>query len=184
MKEKIKNNILTISIFYSVIVIVLMIFNLSNIVVSVELHMPDKNIDKISEYKKRVALLEKNGCTDVINKIINYYEETSYDGEVNIKKIYNIYEEGFLSYFMDVKDNCNLTDEIMDKYNFQSKFLSAAIQPDEIAQRYMFQYELSFKDLLNRDIAEANLNNIEYTIRKNLELEIIKILIEVEESNE
>ena len=98
--------------------------------------------------------------------------------------LYNIYDEGFLSDFMDVKDNCNLTDEIMDKYNFQSKFLSAAIQPDEIAQRYMFQYELSFKDLLNRDIAEANLNNIEYTIRKNLELEIIKILIEVEENHE
>ena len=51
MKENIKKILFIISIFYSVVLIVLMLFNMSNMVMSVDLHDTEDNKIKINEYK-------------------------------------------------------------------------------------------------------------------------------------
>jgi len=178
MKEKIKNQVFAISIFYSVVILVLMISNITSAVTSIELYDSEENRNKLNEYKKEIATLNQNECTTTINKIVKYYENTSYNGKIELKDIYNI-EEGFLSYFGEMKDNCNLTDEQLKKYNLSNKFISSTIHQEEIFTKYYFQYELNFSDNLNRTIIEPTLYNIEYEISKNTQLEIISILLDI-----
>lgn len=180
MKEKIKNILFIISIFYSVVIIISMIFVTTNMVDSVDLSDTRENKSKLKEYKEQVSLLEENKCTKIINKIIKHYEETSYDGSVNIKEMFDYdFDNSLLSFYGDVKESCNISDEDAKKYNLPSKFVAASIQRDELYQRYYFQYELNFMDIYMRDIGQAVLSGIEYNINRTNILEIISDLIEI-----
>ena len=180
MKNNIKNTVFTVSIFYSIIIIILMIITLCNLVTKVELHDSKENKSKLVEYKEKLNTLDENKCTLVIKDIINHYEQTSYDGFVNIKDMY-VYdnENSILSYYIKAKEACNITKEIETEYNLPSKFITSSIQRDETYQRYLFQYELKFTDFYTRLIAEAYIIPIEYEINRTNELEIIENLIEI-----
>lgn len=180
MKGKIKNILFIISIVYSVIIIVLIINTASNLVSTIELHDSDENRNKLHEYKQQVSLLEQNSCTEVINKIINHYEETSYDGEVNLREMYEYdFDNSLLSYYSQAKENCKFSEVDEKKYNLPTKFLTSSIQRDEIYQSYYFQYELRISDYITRLIVDPLLSGVEYQISKNMELEIIAALIEI-----
>lgn len=178
MKDKIKSQVFAISIFYSVIVIFLMISSLTSVTTSIELYDSEQNKTKLTEYKNEIATLNQNECTSTINKIVSYYENTSYNGKVKLRDIYNI-EEGFLSYFGEMKDNCHLSEEQLKKYNLSNKYISTTIHQEEMFIKYYFQYEMNLKNKSNREIIEPILNNIEYEIIKNTQLEIISILIDI-----
>ena len=183
MKEKLKFYLFASSIFYSITILLLIIFNISNSVTSIELFDSIENINKLNEYKKEVTLLEQNSCTNTINQMIDYYEQTSYNGKVNLKDIYNLgIEKSLLSFYIEIKENCDLTDKDIEKYNLPTKVLASSIQQDELLQNYYFQYELNLKDIFTRTVIEADISNTEYKISKNLQLEIIANLIEL--SNE
>ena len=180
MKETIKNVLFCISIFYSIIIITLMLITKNNLVSIVELHDSEENKNKLNNYKQQVSLLEQNSCTGVINKIIKHYEETSYDGEVSLRKMYEYdFDNSLLSYYTQAKESCKLNEEDEKKYNLPTKFITASIQRDEMYQRYYFQYELRINDYITRLIAEPLLSGVEYQISKNMELEILSILIEI-----
>lgn len=180
MKEKIKNILFIISIFYSVVIIVSMIFTTINMVDIVDLSDTRENKSKLKEYKAQVSLLEENKCTKMINKIIKHYEETSYDGNVKIKEMFNYdFDDSLLSYYGDTQKACNISEEDAKKYNLPFKFVAASIQRDELYQRYYFQYELNFRDIYMRDIGQAVLTGIEYNINRSNILEIISDLIEI-----
>ena len=151
MKEKLKNYVFGISIFYSLMILILMIINITTATTSIELHDSEENKNKLNEYKKEIATLKQNDCTTTINKLINYYEATSYNGKIKLKDIYNI-EQGLLSYYGEMKENCNLTEEQLKKYNFPNKFITATIEQEEMFMKHYFQYELKFTDVLARTI--------------------------------
>jgi len=180
MKEKIKKALLTISIFYSVGIIILIIITNNNLVTTVELHDSNENKNKLQSYKEDLSKLEQNSCAYIINKIIKHYEETSYDGTISLKEMYeNDLDNSLLSYYTKAKDSCNLSKENEEKYNLPQKFITASIQRDEMYQKYYFQYELQFKDSTNRLIIEPYITGIEYEINRKTELEIISSLIEL-----
>lgn len=183
MKNNIRTGLLFISIFYVVSVCFLMIMNICLSTSKVELHDSDDNIEKLSLLKQEALLLESNSCTDIINKMINYYEDTSYDGYVNLKEMYDMEylkdDVGFLKYYVDLKEHCGVTEEDNDKYDFPNLVITSTIQREDLYQKYLYQYELGFKDLYFRLIAEPNLNNTEYLIRKRAELKIISNTIEM-----
>lgn len=180
MKENIKNILFTISIFYSLVIIILMCVTTSNLVINVELHDSEENRIKLTEYKVELRSLPKNSCTDVIEEIIRHYEDTLYDGKVNLRKMYE-YDttNSILSYYNKAKDKCNISEEDEKKYNLSTKFITSSIQKDEMYQRYYFQYELRIIDYFNRLIIEPATTGIEYHINRTEELEIIKALIEI-----
>jgi len=180
MKENFKKIIFGISIFYSFVIIILMIITINNMVTTIELHDTEENKVKLNEYKDKLSTLKQDSCTGVINEIINHYEETSYDGEVNLKEMYEYdFDNSLLSYYIKVKDNCNITDEIAKQYNLPNKFVTGSIQRDEIYLPYYFQYELGFDDYITRLIVEPQLYNTEYQINRVAELEIIFALIDI-----
>lgn len=186
MKDKIKYIIFITSIIYSLIVMFLLTFNTLSLVDDVELYDAEENIIKLNNYKQKVKLLENNNCTNEINKIINYYEKTSYNGRVNLKDMYNYSMENgtLLNHYIELKENCNLSESNIEKYNLSLKVMAASIQEDELYHKFYFQYEINIKDIFTRNIAEANLMNVEYRIKKGLELEIISNLIEIQKTEE
>lgn len=180
MKEILKKFLLTSSVFYSIMIIILMIIKIVTLVETIELVDVEENKNKIEEYKTTLATLEKNKCTETIDKIIKYYENTSYNGKVPLKEIYDYNSfKSILTYYMEVKENCNLSDEIMKENKLPERVLTGAIAKEEVYQRYLFQYELSLPDFYMRNIGEAALTNSEYKIYRKAELEVISSLIEI-----
>ena len=179
MKENLKKILFIISIFYSLVIIVLMLVTTSNLTYEIELYDNEENLKELESYKKELLSLNSNDCTKVIENIITYYENTSYNGKVNLKEMYNSnLEESFLSFYNEAKNNCNITDEDTNKYRLPNKFITASIQRDELYRPYMFQYELNIKDFYMRDIIEPDLPSMEYKINRESILEIISSLIE------
>lgn len=182
VKKNIRTGLLFVSIFYIVSVVGLMIINFCLSKSNVELHDSDDNVKKIKELRQEALSLEVNSCTIVINDIITYYEKTSYDGKVNLKEMYDMLNSeniSFLEYYLQIKEHCGLTDGEREKYDYPHLFMTAVIQNEAMLQRYLYQYELGFKDLYFRMIAEPNLNNTEYLIRKRAELKAISNVIEM-----
>lgn len=180
MKEKIKSVLFSVSIFYSVLIVGLMIFTCITMTDSVELYDNDDNKVKLNNYKEIVSNMEDNECTLVIKDIIKYYEDTSYNGSVNLKEMYD-YDgnNGLLSYYIKAKDACNVSDADEKEYDFPTKFLSSIMYREVLYQRYRFQYELKFTDIYTRDIAEAYIYSTEYHISRKTILDIISSLIEI-----
>ena len=176
MKEKIKNIILITSITYSIIIIVAMFFTPLNMTTTIELYDNENNINELKEYKKQLATMDKNECTKVISDLITYYEATSYKGKINLKDKYNYeFNNIYLNYYEPIKNNCNIPKEDEDKLPI--KFITASIQNDELFQKYIYQYELNFKDYYTRLDTEASMESVEYNINRKSQLEIISYLI-------
>lgn len=180
MKEKIKSVLFSVSIFYSVLIVVLMIFTCITMTDSVELYDNDDNKSRLNNYKEMVSNMEDNECTLVIKDIIKYYEDTSYNGSVNLKEMYD-YDgnNGLLSYSIKAKEGCNISETDEKEYDLSTKFLSSIMYREGIYQRYRFQYELKFTDMYLRDIAEAYIFGTEYNISRKTILDIISSLIEI-----
>ena len=180
MKEKLKNILFIVSSFYSMVVVIFMLIVSSNLSDTIELQDLEENKSKLNEYKQQLANLEQNSCTEVINKIIEQYEKTSYDGEVSLREMFEYdFDNSLLSYYIGVKDNCNLDSNQQEKYNLPIKFITASIQRDELYEKYYFQYELKLSDYSNRLIIEPLISNVEYQINRGMQLEIISNLIEI-----
>lgn len=182
MRKNIRSGIFFISIFYIISICFLMIMNMGLSVSKIELYDSDENKEKLAELKEELLVLESNSCTTVIDEMIVYYEKTSYDGVVELKAMYDIENPdsmSFLNYYLKLKDNCNITDEDNEKYDFPNLFITSTIQNEAIYQRYLYQYELGLKDLYFRAIAEPNINNVEYLIRKRAEIKVISNAIEM-----
>jgi hypothetical protein len=181
MKDRVKSYLFYFSIIYSVLVIFGMIINYTVSVNSIELKDSEENISKINNYKDQLKQLSRNECTYLIDKMIIYYEDTSYNGHVNLKEMYSQnLKINFLSFYNDIKKTCNINDEMIDRHNLRMEFLSSEIPTDEIFQRYFFQYEIGLKDVLTRQIIEPLIHNAEYQISKAAQVEIIGHLIEIE----
>lgn len=181
MKENIKKILFLSSVLFSIVIIFLTVFVFINVSSTVELRDSKENIKELEVYKKEVLKVKNNECRNEINNIIKYYEETSYDGDVSIKEMFDYgFEHSLLEYYSKVKDSCNISNDEADDNRLATKFLTASIQFDEIYQSYYYQYELGLKDYLIRDISEPSLNMVEYKINRSIILEIIDFLIKRE----
>lgn len=180
MKENIKKMIVGSFIFYCTTIVILMLFNYNNAVVEILVSDTELNMQTLNNYKKQVQLLEKNECTEVISALIDYYEKFSYDTSVNLKEIYDYdMENGGLRFFSEAREKCNLSDDDIVEYDLIQKFMSYVISGEHFYQKYMFQYEISLKDIGTRRIGESALDNIDYSINQKTKLEIIDNLLEI-----
>jgi hypothetical protein len=182
MKEKIKNILFGSFISYVIVIVALMLFSYFTSVSSISLSDSEENLEKIKQYKEEVNKLDNNNCVTVIDEMIEYYEDTSYDGLVNLKEMFEIAVDGksYLSFYADIRDNCDLTNDVMNEMGYPTKIVPVAVNIDQLIQNYYYQYELSLKDMVSRQIMGFDLNNLEYQIRKKNELELIDSLIKLE----
>lgn len=96
-----------------------------------------------------------------------------------LKTIYEtINNNSIIPNYTEIIKNCNLTEKT--KNELAPKIISATMAYEELRRKYFYQYEISIKDTLYREIAEANLTSSELQSGKYLEIEIIEKLIEVQ----
>ena len=185
MKEKInvKNFISTLLTAYMVIVACLVIFNYSTAVKSVDLFDSQDNIELLNDLKQEAYYIRNTQCRDIINELIQKYEDTSYNGKTSLKSFYiSAVKKGdsIISYYPRLREACYISDEEGQKYNFPYLFTSALTPDDEIMKEFIFQYELHVKDYFTRDVLDFQIANVEYQIQRKSELAIISSLIEME----
>lgn len=168
-------------IFYVIAIICLIVFTGILKTDSFYIAKNEEYDEKLNSYKQKLSSMEDNDCNKSIKNMIDYYEKTNFDGDVKYKD-YNmqmIDSEPFLSNYSKIKNACNLSDEIIEKYDLELLILSSFIQFDEIIQNHYYNYELSLKDIDFRLVSEPSLFNYEYQINRKSILAVISNLIEI-----
>ena len=188
MKERIKNSLFPISMFFCIMVIVLSIISYVNARDKITLNLTKDFKNDISYYKKEVNNLSDNNCKNYLNNFISYIEKTNYNGDIYITDYFNnlyINDETLLGFYSKGKESCyKLTDEKMKDKKLPLLFITATMQDDEIMSNFNTQYELNIKDNLVRLITEPDLIYTENSIKQNTELNIIKTMLEIIKEDE
>ena len=178
MKEIIKEHLVVISILYGIVIILLMGITYFKMDKHVEFQEDTDFIVTLNNYKKEIMLLEDTNCKSTLNKLVNYIEQNNLSGKVNLKDYYNkvfYNNESILSFYGEIKDNCSMiTEDVAKEHNLPIMFITASIQNDE-----MYQYEINTKDLYFRNISEPALTSIENKIKNEMELKLIKDVLEI-----
>lgn len=183
MQEKIRNAILPISLFYMIVIVILMALTYIQAQDTIEFKYIENFENKMANNKLEVNNLNDKVCEDALNKYIDYSIKYTYNGNVKVKTFFNDKflnpDEIFLSNYLKIKDNCKLTDEQMKDNDLPNMFLNVTVLEEEILQKYLFNYEIKFNDIITRIILEPNIYNTEYSISQNLKLKIIDTVLEI-----
>ena len=171
MREKIKIGVFVVSIFYSVMIVILSLTSYVTSVSEIQLYDSEENIVKLKQYEKELYSLPQNSCTTAIYDVIRYYKETSYNGYVNIKDFYNNYNDNFPSIY----EKCNISDSEKEYYvNYLRMF--GIMFYNKSFEKFNNQYIIGYKDWIIDSGVE--LTDYEYVLIKNTELKIIEELLE------
>ena len=180
MKEKIKTFLFNGLIFYSLIISILIVVNMFNIRTEIELNDNDSNLRRFNTLKERVSKLEENSCSILLNEMVDAYETTSFNGDVKLARLYEMYWEGpsFLQFYMQIKEKCNMTDEVMKELGIDNDSINSITYVDNTIMNNMFNYELKIRDYAVRGIAEASISQLEYQTCKSSELDMIEKVLD------
>ncbi len=176
MKEIVKKYIFMVSALFSIVVVCMMITSYKAAYKEISLH--DTNINKVllNKYKNELSTIKDSDCKKAVEEIVKHYEDTSYDGKVDLRdKYFN--GKSILGYTLKTFDSCNLTDE--QKGILSSNFITSSIQFEEIVNELYFQYELSVPDSWTRSTLKPTMDNVRYRINRSSHLDLIGDLIQV-----
>lgn len=180
MKDKVKDGIFIISMFYSVVIVVLMFyayFNTNNVLEIVTSDNDKAYFDEqIKKYKDDLNSIESRECQNEISKLITYFEKTTYNGKVNLRDKY-FEDESFMTYVQDTFVKCNIPTEEQKTMGLKAVNSSALFEGE--IQKYRFQYEIRIPDIAMRKTIEPSMSNTAYSLSKYSELEFIKDAIEL-----
>ena len=181
MKNKIKDVLLCIGVFYLTVIVVLMIITYCKSKTSIEFAVNSEYQEKINSYKETVNSLSDSSCKEYMQTLISQVEKDVNTKELNFKKHYeNLNDNSLLSMYGKASENCHsLNTEIMIETKMPILFLTPSVIKDEIVGKYIYQYELSFSDIKTRNINEIYLLPVENNIQLNNELQIIEKLLEI-----
>ena len=168
MKEKIKEYLLVISIFYGIVIIALMTMTYTKMENYIEVKAPDNFYTDLSKYKTEVTKVKNESCKQEIGNLINFIESHTLNGKVNLKDYYAqlLNGEAIAEYYSNTKTACSISDVTATDKGLEHMFLAATMQNDEIYQKYLYQHELSIKDVNYRMIAEPSMINNENNLSK------------------
>ena len=181
MKNKVKSIVLSLSFFYMITIIILMMITYCNMKENIELSSNDGYKNELNEYREMVNILKNSRCKNYMNTLMDKVEKDISTNKISLREYYESInsDDNLLSYYVKAKDDCiSITNEKMQEMNMPIKFLTSSIFGDEMFRDYIYQYELSILDKKTRDINAANLIPVENNIKVNNELNIIKELIE------
>ena len=183
MKEKIKTSLVSIGIFYMIIILILMISKYTNMNKYINITFDNNYQETISKYEKEILTIEEKSCQNVLNDYLNYVKKTTFKGKVNLQEYFkNFYltDSIFLDYYLKLIDNCSkLTKENAVENNLNNMMLTAYIQNEEILQKYIFNYELTIKDNLFRITLEPEFVATKSKIKFNNEIGVLNIVLNI-----
>lgn len=175
MKNKIRNSLFVISIVFVITFLFLEIVNVVTYSDKIELEDREENLERLNDYKEKIDKLEDSSCKTSLEKFVKRYEDTSYNGKTSLKDIYNNLDaDSYASSYIDIKNNCNITDEEVKEHELTYYILDCMITYEEFYNNIRFPYEIRVHDKLMREIAEPSLDSVRYFKIKRSELSFIK----------
>ena len=175
MKEKIKYIITIISIFYMIIISILTIITLNNVNNEIDVTMNNFSSD-FTNLRNKLDNIKNKECRDSIEKMIDKSEKYVIKDKLDIKDLYK--NGSLLPEYGKVLKKCNIKDTNTKKLSFY--ILNSMMTQEDYIQNAIYQYELSLKDKETRLIGEISINNLKLNANKNLEIELINKIIEVQ----
>lgn len=175
MKEKIKNIIITISIFYMISISLLTIINLHNTTTKIYVKMKDFTKEFI-ELKEKVESIDNIECKNSIKKMIDKSEKYVIKEKLDLK---DLRKNGSLipEYGQTLK-KCNISQK--DSEYLSPYVLNSVLIYEEYFKDISYDYELSLRDIEGRIISEISMNHSKLNSNKHLEIELINKIIEVQ----
>lgn len=192
MKNKIKNIIFNGAITYTIIIIVLMVINICDSGKELDFGNIDFNFEKLNQYKQEVSMIENIECRNVINGMIEHYENTAYNGKVNVKKLnddlWNKWHMAGGALTGDLSYHCSISEQVLDENNFKIKAVLVAGTLGSIPDVYNFGYELTIPDYIfienSRYATKVGNTVVYYRFVKTIELDLIEDAIEMAKEGE
>ena len=180
MRNKLKVFMFNSFLFYVIFIVILFIVNTINFTHEIELTNSDENNLKIIELKERINHLENSSCKSLLVEMSNLYEETSYDGNIELTDFYNKYfdNKSFLSFYGRIENECNIGNEEKKSMDLHKETLNSILYIENLLNKYMFQYEINFTDYYMHEIGESNIINLQYQLSKSSELNIIERILD------
>lgn len=180
MQKKQTLLVLLIFVVFIEIVIIFFSFKKQNETISIkDVNNYSRAITTAKDSLKELKVSEE--CYQSLNDMINKINDTHFKtGKVNIRDYYIAYYQDeylFTDHLYNVKDKCDINDEIYD--DIYLKAMSASVFPEEIKIRYLNAYEIHIKDLISRKINDTNHENVASFVTKSMELEVLSDVIEV-----
>lgn len=161
---------------YMIIIVVAMSLNIIFEPKTIDFMQLEVYEAEIKELEEKADILEEGSCKNSIKELIRISKTTYYTGKIKLKDIYNAQKETgikWLSSYIAARDACGK--DSVDAV--ENATLAAAMQTDELLQRYMNSYILKIKTSSSEDIF-ASMNFIENGIKKYIELDTLRFLIE------
>lgn len=126
------------------------------------------NSDRIKEFKTIEPDLNVQSCLNELEILVNKSLETYEFGEINMTKLikdnFTISSEGILTYYTNIIRVCNLSDE--DKNIISTYVLNSQYYYETLINKYRFDYEVNFKSVIFREIAESDIDVLGYKYAK------------------
>ena len=182
--NRIKDFLLGIFVFSSIIIIVFIIISFVNTKRYTELSDKESNIEKYEYLRVKVNDLEDSECKNYLESYIDLVNKGKFDGIVRLKDIKEYYYNyPTLSYYDDALKKCNITKDELKEKNTDEEYISVMAIPNTLLDKYMFAYEINLKDPL-RKAMEPNEDNLLYSIIRYNQIAILADYLEIIESKE
>ena len=181
MKNKIKEFLLIISVFYGIVIVILMAITYFQMNDSIELETPQSFYTNMERYKKAADNIENENCKQEVNHLISGIEQFDLNGKTTAKDYFNrLFSSDRTTYrYEELLKACSISTEEAETKGLTHALLTSMIQRDEILRSYLFQYELSLKDFYARSVIEPNYQNVENTIKSQMEADAVRIVLEI-----
>ena len=183
--KRFKDLLLSVFIIGSIFVIILIIVSFFNVKRSIEITTNEANETRLNNLKYRVRMISDGECKDFLNDYISKVDNGNFKGDVKLKDIndYIINDYAAIMAYNEAKEKCNISNEEIEKYGINGKFLTILSLTDSLFNKYLFTFELNIKSEL-RSIAESNTDSIVYNSIRFEQIEILDDFVNIVELKE
>lgn len=183
--KRFKDLLLSVFIIGSIFVIILIIVSFFNVKRSIEITTNEANETRLNNLKYRVRMISDGECKDFLNDYISKVDNGNFKGDVKLKDIndYIINDYSAIMAYNEAKEKCNISNEEIEKYGINGKFLTILSLTDSLFNKYLFTFELNIKSEL-RSIAESNTDSIVYNSIRFEQIEILNDFVNIVELKE
>lgn len=179
MKEKMKTFIMYFSISFGLIIIFIMINNIRNLTPKFQFMTRDFN-SELDSFRMEASTIKNLECRDSMYDLIEFVRDNNFSGVISLRDYFEkvTSKPSVIQKFSNVYSKCNITKDDRTKYYLDVLGIAATNDIYSTIDKYMFQYELTFKDTL-RDIYGSNTIGINLDSAYGSELLAISKFIEL-----
>ena len=182
--KRVKDLLLSLFIFGSIVVIIFIIISFFNTKQSITVSRNDTIEEKLDNLKQMVNSFEDNDCKEYLDFFISYIDKLPVEGKIKLRDLYDYFNNyPTIRLYEGVQNKCHITEEEIKEYGINGKYATVMALSNDIFNKYMFSYELNLKDE-QRLLTESNTDSLNYTSIRFNQVEILNDYVTLVELKE